>query len=260
MASFSSSHAVTQGKVLLLPVDFSLAGYKQVFSYSRVYTGYRNTIFYTVVGTFINVFMTLICAYPLARKGLPHKGFFTFLFTFTMIFSGGLIPTYLVVKNVGMLNTVWALLIPGAMSAYQIIITRTFLMNTIPEELLDSTKIDGCDDFRFFTEFVLPLSKAIIAVISLQYAVRHWNSYFSAFIYITNRNLHPLQVFLREILILSQMDAEDYVDPETAVAIQGMRDVIKYALIVVATVPILCAYPFLQKYFVKGVMIGSLKG
>jgi len=259
-ASFSSGNAVTQGKVFLWPVDFSVAGYKQVLQYKRVYIGYRNTVFYTVVGTFINVMMTLICAYPLSRKGLPHRGFFTFLFTFTMLFGGGLIPTYLVVKNLKVVNTVWALMIPGAISVYQMIITRTFFINTIPEELLESTKIDGCDDFRFFFMFVIPLSKAVIAVITLQYAVGHWNSYFSAFIYLSNENLYPLQVFLREILIMSQIEAEDFTDPETAVAIQGMRDSIKYALIVVATVPILCVYPFLQKYFVKGVMIGSLKG
>ena len=259
-SSFSSASAVSQGKVFIWPVDFSLAGYKRVFEYERVWVGYRNTIFYTIVGTVVNVAMTLICAYPLARKGLPHKGLFSFLFTFTMMFGGGLIPTYLVVRSLGMVNTIWAMIIPGALSVYQMIIVRTFIMNTIPDELLESAKLDGCDDFRFFFQFVLPLSMAVIAVIALQYAVGHWNNYFTAMIYLNNDRLYPLQVFLREILIMSQMDASDFVDEETAVAIQGMADLIKYSLIVVSTVPILCAYPFLQKYFVKGVMIGSLKG
>lgn len=259
-SSFSSASAVSQGRVYLWPVEFSLEGYKRVFQYRRVWAGYRNTLFYTLAGTAINVCMTLVCAYPLARRGLPHKGLFSFLFTFTMMFGGGLIPTYLVVRSLGMVNTVWALLIPGALSVYQVIITRTFIMNTIPDEMLESSKLDGCDDFRYFFQFVLPLSLPVIAVIALQYAVGHWNNYFTAMIYLQNEQLYPLQIFLREILIMSQMDASDFVDEQTAVAIQGMADLIKYALIVVSTVPILCAYPFLQRYFVKGVMIGSIKG
>lgn len=259
-ASFSSGEAVTMGKVFLWPVDFSIEGYKKVFGYSDVFIGYRNTIFYTVTGTLINVFMTLICAYPLSRKGLPHKGVIMMLFTFTMVFGGGLIPTYLVVNSLGMVNTVWAMLIPGAMAVYQMIITRTFLQNTIPDELLESAKLDGCNDFMFFGYFILPLSKAVIAVIALQYAVGHWNRYFDAMIYLFKKQLQPLQIFLRQILVMSQFDAQDLFDQETSSAIQGMKDLIKYSLIVVSTVPILCVYPFLQKYFVHGVMIGSLKG
>lgn len=259
-SSFSSASAVSQGRVILWPVEFSLEGYRRVFGYSRVWQGYRNTIFYTLAGTAINVAITMTCAYPLARKGLPHKGFFTFLFTFTMMFGGGLIPTYLQVKALGMVNTVWALLIPGAMSVYQMIIARTFINNTIPDELLESAKMDGCSDVRFFFSFVLPLSKAVLAVIALQYAVGHWNNYFDAMIYLQKRSLYPLQIFLREILIMSQFDANDLIDAESAVAMAGMADLMKYALIVVSTVPILCIYPLLQKYFVKGVMIGSLKG
>ena len=259
-ASFSSGEAVTMGRVVLWPVDLSIEGYKKVFAYSDVWIGYKNTIFYVIVGTAINVFMTLICAYPLARKGLPHKGFIMFLFTFTMMFGGGLIPTYLVVNSLGMVNTIWSMLIPGAMAVYQMIITRTFFQNTIPDELLESAKIDGCNDFLFFFRFTLPLSQAVIAVISLQYAVGHWNTYFNALIYLQNKNLYPLQIFLRQILVMSQFEAQDIMDEETASILQGMKDLIKYALIVVSTVPILCVYPFLQKYFVKGVMIGSLKG
>lgn len=259
-ASFSSGEAVTMGKVFLWPVDFSIDGYRKVFGYRDVFIGYRNTIFYTVAGTCINILMTLICAYPLARKGLPHKGLIMLLFTFTMVFGGGLIPTYLVVNSLRMVNTVWALLIPGAMAVYQMIITRTFLQSTIPDELLESAKIDGCNDFLFFSHFILPLSKAVIAVIALQYAVGHWNRYFDAMIYLFNKQLQPLQIFLRQILVMSQFDAQDLFDQETSSAIQGMKDLIKYSLIVVSTVPILCVYPFLQKYFVQGVMIGSLKG
>ena len=259
-ASFSSANAVSTGKVVLWPVDFSLEGYQRVFDYSRVWIGYRNTLAYTLVGTAVNIAMTMMCAYPLARRGLPHKGFFTFIFTFTMIFGGGLIPSYLLNKDLGLVNTFWVMIIPGAMAVYQMILARTFIANTIPEDLIESAKLDGCSDIRFFWQFVLPLSQAVIAVIALQYAVGHWNSYFNAMIYLQNNKLYPLQIFLREILIMSQMDSSDFMDDETAVAIQGMAELIKYALIVVSTAPILCLYPFLQKYFVKGVMIGSLKG
>ena len=259
-ASFSSANAVSTGKVVLWPVDFSLEGYQRVFDYSRVWIGYRNTLAYTLVGTAVNIAMTMMCAYPLARRGLPHKGFFTFIFTFTMIFGGGLIPSYLLNKDLGLVNTFWVMIIPGAMAVYQMILARTFIANTIPEDLIESAKLDGCSDIRFFWQFVLPLSQAVIAVIALQYAVGHWNSYFNAMIYQQNNKLYPLQIFLREILIMSQMDSSDFMDDETAVAIQGMAELIKYALIVVSTAPILCLYPFLQKYFVKGVMIGSLKG
>ena len=259
-ASFSSPFAVSTGQVTLLPVDSGLQGYKAVFKDSRILTGYRNTIFYTVVGTLINVTMTLICAYPLARKRLPHRGVFTFFITFTMLFHGGMIPNYLLLRNLRMLNTVWALLIPGAISVYSMIITRTFIQNSIPDELLEATQIDGCSDFMYFFLFVLPLSKAVIAVIAMQYAVGHWNAYFNAFIYLTKQSLYPLQIFLREILVMNQIAASDIVDPEAAVAMQGMADLLKYSLIVISTAPILCIYPFFQKYFVKGVMIGSLKG
>ncbi|MBO4883960.1 MAG: carbohydrate ABC transporter permease [Clostridia bacterium] len=258
--SFSSANAVSTGQVVFWPVDPSLEGYKRVFDNARVWIGYRNTILYTVLGTFINVSITLICAYPLARKTLPHRGFFTFLFTFTMLFGGGMIPSYLVMRDLRLLNSVWVMVLPGALGVSQMIVTRTFFNSTIPDDLLQATQIDGCSDFRFFFEFVLPLSKAVIAVIAMQYAIGHWNSYFSAFIYLSDSNKYPLQIFLREILVMNQIDVSDIVDPESAIAMQGMADLLKYSLIVVATVPILCVYPFIQKYFVKGVMIGSLKG
>lgn len=259
-SSFSSGLAVSTGKVILWPVDFSIEGYKRVFGYSKVWIGYRNTLFYTVVGTAINVAVTMCCAYPLARRGLPHRGVITFLFSFTMIFSGGMIPAYLLISSLGLLNTVWAMIVPGAMGVYQMIVTRTFITVTIPPELIEATQIDGCNDFMFFSMFVIPLSKAIIAVIALQYAVGHWNSYFNAYLYLSDNKLYPLQLYLREILVLSQIDTSELVDEDTLVRMQGMADLLKYALIVVATAPIMCLYPFLQKYFVRGIMIGSLKG
>ena len=259
-ASFSSPNAVSTGKVVLFPVELSIKGYSTVFANKRVWIGYKNTLIYTAFGTLINVFMTLICAYPMARKGLPHKGFFSFMFMLTMIFSGGMIPTYLLVRDLKMLDTRWSLVIPGAMAVYQMIITRTYIQSTIPDEMLESSQIDGCSDFRFFWKFIIPLSKAVIAVIAMQYAVGHWNSYFNAFIYLTDSKKYPLQIFLREILIMNQINSADIVDPEMAVAMQGMADLLKYSLIVVATAPILLVYPFVQRYFTEGVMIGSLKG
>lgn len=259
-SSFSSPAAVSAGKVVLWPVDFSLRGYQAVLEYKPVYTGYANTIFYTLVGTIINVTLTMFAAYALARKSLPARGFFTFLFMFTMLFSGGLIPNYILMKQLNIINTRWAMLLPGAISVHNLIVTRTFIQNTIPDELLEAAQIDGCNDSRFFFEFVLPLSKAVMAVITLYYAVAHWNSYFNAFIYLNNRKLYPLQIFLREILIMNQVDAEMIVDTKLLEATQGMADLLKYSLIVVSTAPILCVYPFLQRYFIQGVMIGSLKG
>ena len=258
--SFSAPESVASGKVLLWPVNFSVSGYERVFNTDEIWIGYANTLYYTIVGTFVNVFVTMICAYPLARRGLPYKSFFSFLFAFTMLFSGGLVPTYLLARNLHLLNTRWALIIPGAMGVYQMIVTRTFLVANIPQELLEAAQIDGCNDFRFFWSFVLPLSKAVIAVTAMQYAVGHWNSWFSAFLYLSDDKKYPLQMMLRRILVMNQIKASDYVDEETLVAMEGMADLLKYSLIVVATVPILCAYPFIQKYFVKGIMIGSLKG
>jgi len=259
-ASFSSAAAVSTGKVVLWPVEFSVEGYKRVFMDDSIWSAYGNTIFYTVVGTFINVAMTLICAYPLARPGLPHKKFFTFLFSFTMMFSGGMIPSYLLMRDLSLLNTRWAVIMPGALAVYQMIVTRTFFQSTLPHELLEATQVDGCNDFRFFFQFALPLSKAVIAVIAMQYAIGHWNDYFHAFLYLSKEELYPLQIILRRILVMSQIAASDGSDPDLAAAMVGMADLLKYALIVVATAPILCVYPFIQKYFVQGVMVGSLKG
>lgn len=259
-ASFSSPEALAQGKVWFFPVDPSLEGYKAVLQYKDVWIGYRNTILYVVLGTSINVVITLMCAYPLARRGLWGRSFISILFSFTMIFSGGMIPNYLLVKGLGLTNTIWAMVLPGAMSVYNMIVARTFIQSNIPEELLESTKIDGCDDVRFFFKMVLPLSKAIIAVLALWYAVGHWNSYFNAFLYLYDKELFPLQIFLRDILVSNNVSPDLLLDPEEAASLQYLKLLLKYSMIVISTAPLFTFYPFVQKYFVKGVMIGSVKG
>jgi putative aldouronate transport system permease protein len=259
-SSFSSGRAVSTGRVILWPIEPTLRGYAAVFQHKHVLTGFRNTIFYTVAGTFINIVMTLIAAYPLSRRDLMYKKFYMFLFVFTMFFSGGLIPSYLLMTQLGLINTVWAMIIPGAVSVYNMIVTRTFFMTSVPYELLESAQIDGCSDTRYFFTILLPLSKAVIAVITLFYAVGHWNSYFSALIYLNNSELYPLQLNLRSVLIASRIQPSDMMDPEMLASIQGLADILKYSLIVVSTLPILVVYPFAQKYFIKGVMVGSIKG
>ena len=258
-ASFSSADAITSGRMWLYPVDFSLVGYKYILKYDAIWLGYRNTLFYTFAGTLINVAMTITCAYGLSRRGMRGRRFFTMLFTFTMIFSGGMIPSYLLMKNLKILNTVWCMLLPGAISAYNLIVAKTFIENSIPGDLLEAARIDGCSDVRFFFSIVLPLSKAILAVLLLMYAAAHWNAYFNAFLYLTDKKLYPLQIFLRQILVQSNMSA-DMLDPEAMAQMQTLQQILKYAVIVVSTAPMLCLYPFVQKYFRQGVMIGSIKG
>jgi multiple sugar transport system permease protein/putative aldouronate transport system permease protein len=259
-SSFSNPSAVAAGRVVLFPVNFSLEGYKAVFKYPDVYVGYRNTILYTVFGTILNVTITILAAYPLSRKDLLGRNKIMFIFAFTMIVSGGMIPTYILIKNLGLLNRPLALIIPGALSVYNLIIARTFFQTSLPGELLESAQMDGCSDFQFFWSIALPLSKAILAVLCLFYAVAHWNAYFSAFLYLNNEKYYPLQLFLREILLMNSVKPEFILDPELAVVQDGMAELLKYSLIVVSSLPVLVLYPFAQKYFVKGVMLGSLKG
>lgn len=259
-ASFSSSYAVLSGKVWLWPVEPSLDGYKAVFKNKNIVTGFQNTVFYTAVGTFINVIMTILAAYPTSRKDFRGRNFFMLLFVFTMMFSGGLIPTYFVVKDLHMINTVWAMLIPTALSVWNVIIMRTYFQITIPNELLEASQLDGCNDFRFLLKIVLPLSGPIIAVIALFYAVGHWNQYFNAMIYLKDPQLYPMQLILRDILVQNEVKIDMLGDVKSAAARQGLRELLKYSLIVVSSVPLLLIYPFVQKFFVKGVMIGSIKG
>ena len=259
-ASFSSGSAVQAGKVVLFPVEPTLEGYKTVLNTPTVWLGYRNSILYTVVGTIINLAVTMTAAYCLSRKDLPGRNFVMLAFTFTMFFSGGLIPMYIQVQNLKLLNTMWALILPGAISVYNLIVARTFIVNTIPSELLEASQIDGCSDIRYYVSIVLPLSGAIIAVEALFYAVGHWNAYFNAMIYLSKRELYPLTLYLREILMSSNIDPSTVSDPELQARLADMVGIIKYALIVVAVVPVLLIYPFVQKHFVKGIMIGSVKG
>lgn len=259
-ASFSAPAAVNSGRVLLWPVDFTLSNYKTILQYKSVWTGYRNTIFYTFVGTMINVTLTMFCAYPLSQRTFGGRKFVNTLLFITMIFSGGMIPGYILMRNLDLLNTVWAMLLPGAVSIYNMIITRTFIQTTIPEEMAEAARVDGCSPARYFVSFVLPLSKTIIAVIAMYYAVGHWNDYFNAFLYLNKREMYPLQLYLREILVNNQFDSTSITDPEVARAMQGLSETLKYVVIVVSTLPLMCVYPFVQKYFVKGVMIGSVKG
>ena len=259
-ASFSSGEAVSAGKVFLWPVDFSLDGYKTVFNNRNIWMGFCNSILYTVLGTAINLVMTMIAAYALSRDDVPGSNKIMLLFTFTMFFNGGMIPTYMLIRSLHMLDTVWAMIIPGAIGVYNLIIARTFIRNSIPGDLLDAAKIDGCSDIKYFLKIVLPLSKAIMAVMVLFYGVGHWNSYFNPMLYLNTRELFPLPIFLKEILIANQIDPSTVSDPELQMQIAKIADVIKYALIVVSTIPVMLIYPFIQKYFVKGVMIGSVKG
>ena len=258
-ASFSDPNAVTAGKVWLYPVDFSLRGYQVTFQNPQIVTGYLNSLFYTVVGTFISVVLTVFVAYPLSRRDLYGSNFLMFFITFTLIFSGGLIPTYLVVKQLGMIDTRWALLIPQAVAAFQVIIARTFFRATIPEELVEAAELDGCNDLQFLWAVVLPLSKPIIAVLALMYAVSQWNGYFDALIYLKSSDLQPLQIVLRNILILNTT-ASGSMDAAALAQRRQLADLLKYCLVVVGSVPVLLIYPFVQRYFVKGILIGSIKG
>ena len=261
-SSFSSRDAVVAGLVWLWPVEPSLEGYQAVFRNPQIGSGYLNSFIYMVVGTSINLVMTVLAAYPLSRRGLVGRNLFMFLFTFTMLFGGGLIPRYLVVRSIGLLDTRWAMVLPGALAVWNVIITRTFFQTTIPDELAEAAEMDGCSDIRFVARIVLPLSGPILAVMTLFYAVQHWNSFFDALIFLTQARFYPLQIVLRNILIQNQMSAEMIGDSDVLelAAREGMVDLLKYALIVVASVPVLSIYPFVQRYFIKGVMIGALKG
>lgn len=261
-ASISSPEAVNSGRMLLIPKDITLQGYKKVFANSDIWMGYKNTIIYTFFGTVLNVVMTVLCAYPLSRKDFIGRNFFMGIFVFTMFFNGGMIPLYMVIRSLNLLNTMWVMIIPGCMSVTNMIITRTYLQNSIPVELQEAAQIDGCSNTRLFIKIILPLSKPILAIMALYYGVAIWNSYFSAMIYLDDRKLYPLQLILREILVQQEMSTmvAEGMNMETMAQQAHMADLIRYAVIIVSTLPVLLAYPFVQKYFVKGVMIGSVKG
>lgn len=259
-ASFSSPNAVTSGKVWLFPVDVTLMGYEAVFKNQQLMTGFANSLLYMVVGTVINLFMTMCCAFPLSRKEFYGRGIFTTIFVFTMYFGGGLVPSYMLINNLGLLNSRWVMVIPTAMSVWNVILARTYLQSTIPDELFEAAQLDGCSEINFLLKIVIPLSAPILAVLALYYGVGHWNSYFHAMIYLNEPGTFPLQVVLRNILILGKIDPLTIKDVDALTKKQGLSELLKYAVIVVASVPVLMIYPFVQKYFVKGVMIGALKG
>jgi putative aldouronate transport system permease protein len=259
-SSFSSPYAVSMGRVTLWPVDFSIAGYKAVFSHKNILLGYSNTIIYTVVGTLISVVITMITAYAMSRKDWPFRNGVMFFFVFTMYFSGGLIPTYILMTQLKFVNTIWVMVIPGALSVHNMILARTFIISSIPNELLEASQMDGCSDIYYLFAVVIPLSKAVIAVITLFCIVGHWNSYFSALIYLNDRKKYPLQLILRAILVQSKIVVSETQDPDLILRNLGMEDLLKYSLIIVSSAPIIAIYPFIQKYFVKGIMLGSLKG
>ncbi|MBP3961251.1 carbohydrate ABC transporter permease [Paenibacillus lignilyticus] len=257
-SSFSSPAAVSAGRVWLWPVDFSIKGYEALFKNPQVLTGYGNSLLYTAAGTLISVMLTVMLAYPLSRSTFFGRNVIMMLITFTMLFSGGLIPTYLVVKSMGMIDTRWALIIPNAVWVWQVIIARSFFQQSIPAELVEASEIDGCTDIRFIRSVVLSLSKPIIAVLVIMYAVGQWNAYFDALIYLKTSSKYPLQLILRSIII--QNNSGSNMDAMKQVEKQQLAELLKYSLIVVATLPVLIIYPFVQRYFVQGMLVGSVKG
>lgn len=260
VSSVSSPSALIRGQVTFWPIGFNLDAYKQIFQSRMLLIGYRNSIIYTVVGTTINIIMTVLAAYPLSVKDFVGRKALTGLFVFTMIFTAPLIPTYINIEQLGLVNTIWAMVLPGAISVYNLIIARTFFQNTIPDEMLEAARLDGADDVCIMTRLVLPLSKSILAVLVLYYAVAHWNTYFDAYIYLSSEEKFTLQVVLRNIMSTAaalQEMADATVDQSNRAA---MIEVLKYAVIVFGSLPVIALYPAVQKHFVKGVMIGSLKG
>ena len=261
-ASFSEPSSVMTGKVVLWPVNFTVEGYKTILEYAGIWTGYRNTIFYTLIGTTINICLTLPAAYALSRADFKARGFFTAFFSFTMFFNGGLIPTYLVVKDLGLVNNPAVLVILGAVSVWNMMITRTFFQGSIPHSLEEAAYLDGCSTTRLFLQIVLPLSTPIIAVLVLFYAVGHWNNYFNALIYLSKAEHYPLQLYLRNVLILEDVSAlmGDTEAVQEWLERLERKEAMKFGVVVVSSVPVLVLYPFLQKYFVKGMTIGAIKG
>lgn len=262
IASFSDPNEVWLGNVVLWPKGFTMESYKALWEYKSIWTGYANTIFYTVIGTVFNLIMTVCAAYPLSRTDFVPRKFFQWMFMFTMYFGGGLIPTYLVVSELCIVNTRWAMIIPGAMSVYNMLVVRNYFMNSIPPSLQEAATLDGANSVQYLLKIVLPLSKPVIAVIALYYAVGHWNDFYTALVYLYDEKLLPLQTFLRDMLMSSKMTMNNLsgMDPETVARKMRIAQTLKYSAIIVSTVPVLCIYPFIQKYFVKGVMIGAVKG
>ena len=259
IASFSNPADVSAGNIVLLPKGITFKGYQKLLEYSQLWVGYKNTILYAALGTVISLVVNVPTAYALSRKDLGGRKLFTVFYLIPMFFTGGLIPTYLIVKDFGLLDNFWVMVLPFSVITYYIIVARTFFNNSIPGDLWEAAQIDGCGNLGFFFQIVIPLSKAVLAVIALWTAVGQWNSYFNALIYLRNPDLQPLQLVLRNILISNQT-ISSMSTGAAAVEAKQMADLIKYAIIVVSSAPIMCMYPFVQKHFNQGVMLGSLKG
>jgi putative aldouronate transport system permease protein len=264
ISSFSDPVSVAQGKVVWRPIGFTFDGYMEVLKHSGVMRGFRNSLIYTVCGVTLNLLLTLPTSYALSRRDFLLKKPITLFYMTTMFVGGGMIPTYLIVKGTGLINTMWALIVPGSLGVYNMIVARTFFITNIPVELMEAAKLDGCGNTRFFVSIVLPLSGAIIAILFLYYGVGHWNSYFSALLYINDRDKWPLQMELRSILVQNSlsMTKQTYTPEELKEKerLDALKEMMKYSLIIISSIPVLVIYPFVQKYFVKGVMIGSVKG
>ncbi|CAM3084302.1 carbohydrate ABC transporter permease [Paenibacillus lupini] len=258
IASFSDPSAVGSGQVWVIPKGFTLDGYKELLNHSNIWVGYRNTIIYTVVGTLIGLVVNISAGYALSRKDLVGRKFLSLFFIFTMFFNGGLVPTFLTIRDFHMYDTFWVMVLPFSVAVFDIIVARTFFRTGIPTELWEAAQIDGCGNLRFYAQMVLPLSKPIIAVLALWFAVGQWNSYFNALIYLQNKNLYPLQLILRDILVTNQMQTALGTGEAAQIALR-LANLLRYSVIIVATVPIMCIYPFVQKHFNKGVMIGAVK-
>lgn len=259
IASISNSNLVNLGKVTFLPKDIRLYGYEQIMEDARIWKGYANTILYVIAGTILNLAITMPAAYALSRPDFKARGKVMFYFVFTMFFSGGLVPLYMTVSSLSLISTKTILIIMVAINTYNLIIARTFIENSIPHDLYEAAVLDGCSHFTYFWKVVIPLSKAVIAVLILYYAVFHWNDYFNALVFNSNKNNEPLQIVLRRILLLNEAFSSGSGGVQGGYA-QSSADQVKYAVIIVSTLPILCVYPFVQKYFEKGVMIGAVKG
>lgn len=257
IASFSDPDAVLAGKVVLWPVDINLDGYIKIMERTDVWLGYRNTIIYTVLTVVLSLLVTIPAGWALSRKNLPGKKFLMMYFTIPMFFGGGLIPFYNVMSNLGLINTIWAIVLPSILSVWNLFMTKTFFESSIPNGLIEAAKIDGAGHFRTFTAVVLPLAKAIMAVMALYYAVGQWNSYFNAMIFLQDESLYPLQLVLKEILIASESTVGG--SGETILQQYRLANQLKYVSVIVSSLPVLMLYPFVQKYFAQGVMIGSLK-
>ncbi|MGN7360282.1 carbohydrate ABC transporter permease [Paenibacillus sp. SAF-054] len=260
IASFSNPTLVNSGQITLIPKGINFEGYIRIFQDNMIITGYGNSILYTVLGTLISVAVTVPAAYALSRRELRGRNLVMYLVVFTMFFSGGLIPTFILIKDLGMYNTFWSLLLPVAVVPWNLIIARTFFQTSIPDELRESAQLDGCNEVRFFIRIALPLSSALLAIMVLFYAVGYWNTYFSAMIYLKDEALYPLQLVLRNILLANNISPEMMENVEQASKQLEVAALIQYGVIIVAAFPLLILYPFLQRFFVKGALIGSIKG